>query len=634
MTRSSAEIVRLFRTRRNECSAAHARMKELDDIYENKVRVPLPELEQNERPAVTNWIKLAVDQLAMRVASVTPGIECPPMREGIKGSEENAILRRRALTAWWQENGVVDVQLSKRARWYVGYASAPAIVRPDLRRGIPVWELRDPRTAYPAENPDPAGVCPDDCIFAVKRRLGWITAKYPDKARALDFSADPNPDREFECIEYMDAEEHVLIALGDAQVSQSTSSFNRRGQTKAPDPPQYVELQRWPNLLGRCTAVIPRRISLNKPQGQFDDMIGLYKTQSRTMAMWILASDRAIFPDLWFIAKPGDQPQVLKRADGRAGKPGEVTGADMKEVVPSSAPQVMEMLQTIEQSMRETGGVPASFGGTMPSNIRTGKAGDQLMSNTVDFFVQEAQRVLGRALTAENSLAIDISRKYFGEEKKTFFITSGPDHGAVDYIPDRDFDSAVNIVAWPHAGADAASLSIQVGQLVGLNLMSKRTGREIHPFIDDAAREEERITVEALDQAVLQGIEQQIVTGQLGPLEALRIRALVLTGKKNLDEAYQQVHQEIQQQALQSQQGAQPQPGAMAGGGGPGGGPGAPPGGGGMPPGLAAPGVAAQLGTPGGNFPAGGGVPPPQPGMQDAANILSALRPRSVGAGK
>ena len=86
------------------------------------------------------------------------------------------------MAAWWQENHF-DLQLSKRARWFIGYASAPAVVRPDHRREIPVWEPRDTLSAYPAPTSDPLGLCPADCIFAVQRSLGWISSHFGKAAK-------------------------------------------------------------------------------------------------------------------------------------------------------------------------------------------------------------------------------------------------------------------------------------------------------------------------------------------------------------------------------------------------------------------------------------------------------------------
>ena len=176
MARTLEQIVALYRSRKSDCGPLRARAAEISQVYEGIVTVPLPELDEAKAPAIANWLTQGLDQMAMRVASVTPQVICPPLKPGFKQYEESAKIRRRAHMAWWQENHF-DLQLSKRARWFIGYASAPAVIRPDTRRGIPMWELRDPLSAYPAPNPDPAGLCPE-------------TASSPSSA---DWPGSPSP---------------------------------------------------------------------------------------------------------------------------------------------------------------------------------------------------------------------------------------------------------------------------------------------------------------------------------------------------------------------------------------------------------------------------------------------------------
>jgi hypothetical protein len=631
MPRSTQEIVSLYRSRKNDLGPLRARASDISQVYDGIVTVPLPELDEAKAPAIANWLTQGLDQMAMRVASVTPNVMCPALRPGFKGSEESAKTRRRAHMAWWQLNHF-DLQLSKRARWFIGYAAAPAVVRPDDKRGIPVWELRDPLSSYPAANPDPTGMCPEDCIFAVQRRLGWIASFYPKAARALDTNSSPNPDRLYECLEYIDGEEHVLIALGTSEPSRSKSFSQAGGRPSAGVP--FVELCRFPNRVERCTVVIPQRLSLNDPHGQFDQMPGLYRMQARAMALWLIATERAIFPDTWFVSRPNETVTVMQTPDGRAGVVGQVKGGDLKEMAAVSAPQVAQIIQLLERNQMTTASVPSDFGGEPNSAVRTGRAQENSMSATVDFWVQEAQKAFGYAFTEENKLAIKISREYFGDRQQYFYVNFGKVQGAANYTPNKDFDTDANIVAWPHAGTDVNSLVIGIGQRLGLGEMSKRTARILDPYIDDPDLEEDRVTAESLSQAMNMAISQAIASGQIGPLEVGRMYQLVLEEKESIYDAYNKVHQEVQQQAMAAQAAMQGPAGGAAGPGGPPGmGPGAggAPGAGGGPPGLMAPGVAAQLGLPaGGNVP-GGGVTAPTPSVDHMAQLMSALRPRNVG---
>ena len=636
MARSTQEIVSLYRSRKNDLGPLRARGSEISQVYDGIVTVALPELDEAKAPAIANWLTQGLDQMAMRVASVTPNILCPPLKPGFKGSEESARTRRRAHMAWWQQNHF-DLQLSKRARWFIGYAAAPAIVRPDDKRGIPVWELRDPLSAYPAPSADPLGLLPEDCIFAVQRRLGWIASHFPKAARALDTNSSPNPDRQYECLEYIDAEEHVLIALGSAEPARSKSFSTAGGRASAGVP--FCELARFPNRVERCTVVIPQRLSLNEPHGQFDQMPGLYRMQARAMALWLIATERAIFPDTWFVSRPNETVTVMQTPDGRAGIVGQVKGGDLKEMTAVSAPQVAQIIQMLERNQMTTASVPSDFGGEPNSAVRTGRAQENSMSATVDFWVQEAQKSFGYAFTEENKLAIKIAREYFGDRQQYFYVSFGKVQGAASYTPNKDFDTDANIVAWPHAGTDVNSLVIGIGQRLGLGEMSKRTARILDPYIDDPDLEEERVTAESLEAALMMSVNQSAATGQIGPLELGRIYQLVLQERQSIFDAINTVHQEIQQQALAAQAampGGAGQPGGAPGGPGAGGPPGggAPmggPGAAGGAPGLMAPGIAQQLGLPQAGNPPGGAVAAPPPSVDHMGQLMSALRPRNVG---
>lgn len=469
---------------------------------------------------------------------------------------------------------------------------------------------------------DPVGIHPPDCIFAVERSWRWINAKYPRAARALDPATNPNPDRLFDCLEYIDEDEHVLVAIGNPETAKSTKNWP--GGQQAPQGASFVELNRFPNRVGKCTVVIPTRISLDGSQGQFDQMPALYTMQARALALWIVASERTIFPDTWFVSRPNEQVSILQLPDGRGGIPGMVRGGDLKEVAAVSPPQVPELLEMIEQNQMKTAGVSPQFGGEGPSNVRTGRAMESNLSATVDYWVQEAQRCLGYAFRKENELAVEIAREYFGDTEKTFYVSFGKVNGSATYTPNKDFDSTANIVAWPHAGADVNSLVIGLGQRLGLKEISLRTARELDPYVDDPDLEEDRVTAESMEQAMLAAIEQAVVQGQVGPLEIGQMVQMISEEKKTLYEAYQAVHEKIQEQAQQAAEAMQQQQQA----GGAGGAPAAP---GGNAPGLSAPGVAAQLAGVGPQNPPGAGVPAPGPGVQHMSQLFSALRPRNNG---
>ena len=607
-------IISTYRSRQQHYAPARAKAAEIASTYDGYVTVPLPDMDMDQNAAVANLLTQGLDQLAMRIASVTPQVICPPVISGQRKSEDNARIRRLAVGWWWQENRYTR-KMRKRARWLIGYAAAPVVIRPDRKMGIPRWDIRNPLSSYPSPMPEADEICPDDCIFAIQMSWQDIYTKNPEAARALNISTSPNPDEMYEVLEYLDADEQVMVVVGKPNKPANTGY----GQKPQPQGAPYVVLERNPNLIGRCPVVVPTRLSLNDPRGQFDQMPALYRMQARAMALWLIGNERAIFPDTWFVSRPNETVTVLRTPDGRAGIPGEVRGGDLREVNVMPPPQVGQVIDLLERNQRVTAGISSDFGGEAPTNVRTGRAGEQLLKATVDFWMQEAQETLGLSGQEENRLAFATAKAYFGDSpRQSQHVYWKWAKGPVSYIPNVNFDSDVNEVAWPYAGSDANALAVRIGQKLGLQVMSKRTAQELDPDIDDPDREHDRIVSESMEQALLSSIDQAVAAGQIGPLEVARLYELVLEHKMSLFEAFQKVHEETQQLQAAAQPGAEP-------GAGPGG-PGQPPG----PPGLMAPGIQQQLGM-GPQNPPGGGVPTPTPSVGHMAQLLSDLRNRQAG---
>jgi hypothetical protein len=271
----------------------------------------------------------------------------------------------------------------------------------------------------------------------------------------------------------------------------------------------------------------------------------------------------------------------------------------------------MQMIGALEQSQRQQGGLPADFGGTSPTNVRTGKRGTDIVSAQIDFPIQESQTLLARSKEAENVIAIAMSKGYSGNKTVSFYVRKmNGVRGQVSYTPNDIFENDVNFVDYPHAGSDANQLAVLVGQLLGLELISEDTGRKLHPLIDDPFHEGELVVAESLQKQLLGAVAAQVEQGTLTAVDIAKLDLMLRQEKvATLADAVVKLHDEEQQR----QAGEQP--------------PGAPPGAGPeQMPGLAPP----QPGAPAGAaVPPGGGAPPtvgpPTPSEGNLAALLSSL---------
>jgi len=555
------EIVAIYASRQQGSDDAKSRMRNLRDYYNGDVIVPLPELNSDEQSAVANLLAQGLDQTAMRIASTRPDIYCPPTDPAKKRSRDNSEIRRKAIFGWW-EHSRMDLQIAKRARHLIGYATTITQIRFNPKTGCPEWHLRDPLTAYPATLLGVDDMRPRDVIFAYERPLGYLRTMYPEAARTFQGDSGAGDDQPIEMIEYVSDEEQVLIAMrGPVKTGLFATSTNS-------DENIVVELERAPNPLGECPVVCAGRISLDDAQGQFDGILGMYQMQARLMALEVIAVQKGVFPDTWLIGRPGETPQIVNPADGLTGEVGLVRGGDLRDMQMQPGYMTNPAIDRLERAQRLTAGIPPEFGGESTTNIRTGRRGDAVLSAVVDFPVQEAQRIMARSLQEENELAVTMSKKYAGNKGKSFYVTSKNAKGRVDYTPNDNFDSTDNVVIYSQAGADINNLVIGGGQRVGMGTMSKRSFMAIDPLVEDPEFEHDAVVAEQLEQALLVSIQQQASEGSIPPADLARIMELVSTNQLELAEAVEKANKEAQERQASTVDAAAPeaQPGlAMPG---------------------------------------------------------------------
>jgi hypothetical protein len=518
-------------------------MRHIRDHYNGDVIVPLPEIDSTEASAVANLLAQGLDQTAMRIASVTPDIVCPPEDESSKQAQKFAAIRRKALFGWWQ-NSRIDMQLAKRARHLIGYANTIVQIRFDQEKGCPTWHVRDPLTAYPSNLRGVTDMTPADCVFGYEKSYGWIRRQYPEAALRFAGGVSDAPldtDRPIELIEYVDHEEYVLVAVRNP--AESVGMYSRNSDTG----PVVAELERVPNLTGVCPVVVSQRISLDEPNGQFDGILGMYQQQAKLMALEVIAVQKGIFPDTWLIGRAGEQPNIINAANGLTGEVGVIRGGDLRDMQLQPGFMTNPAIDRLERAQRLTAGVPAEFGGESTSNIRTGRRGDAVLSAVVDFAVQESQRILARSLETENKIAIDMAKSYAGNKSKSFYVSMGKVKGKVDYVPNKHFTTDDNVVSYSHAGADINNLVIAGGQRLQMGTMSKESFMKIDPLVEDVEAERDAVTSEQLEQSLLAGLQQQAASGAIPPSDIARIIDLVKADKEELAGAVEKVQREAQE---------------------------------------------------------------------------------------
>jgi hypothetical protein len=602
------EIHQLYKERVVAQGPVLAQMRKVRDHANGDIVVPLNELDRNAVSSVASLLTQGLDQMSTRVASTMPMPYFPPLKDGQERSMNIARDRKKAMLSIWDMNRM-NMKMRRRSRHLLAYSSSPVIIKPDFKTLTPKWHVRNPLDTFPSFRDDPDDPVPDNVIFTYTKPAKWLMDNYAGQVIGKLRMGKLSYDQTFTILEYVCADEIVMAVIGTEKKDwQSGAEYQGN---------EIVELERIYNRTGMPLAVVPQRITLDRPRGQFDGMLNTYFTRARLQALTEIAIERGIFPDEYLVARPGENPEIMQVADGKLGQLGVVKGGDIQQYQINPGYKTDIALDRLERQERLEGAIPAEFGGESGSNIRTGRRGESILSATIDFRVQEAQSIFESSLKEEDKIAIAIERTYWGKEPKSFFL-SGFTGGKKDYTPEKLWETDHHFVSYPASGSDVNSLIVGLGQRLGTGLMSKESAREADPLIADPELERDRIVAEGIEAALLSSIQAQAAdpNGPYQPDDLAFIAEMVGTNKMGLPAAIQAAQKRAQErQATPAPMGA---PETMPGLAPPGMGaeqPMEPPtpggggiegllsqlGGGGMPPGMGGPpaGAAAPPGTPG-----------------------------------
>lgn len=499
------EIVAMADERLYALGSEFVRMRRIKEVMNCEIALPLPELHRSEEPAVANLALQGQDNLARRIASVDPTMFFPSMGQGSQAANDRARDRLRVTQGWHSDNHMKR-KLSKRARYFLSYATAPVCMMPNPTTGRPHWHIRDPLATLPATT-QYDDFTPPNVIFITTHTYGSLRERYPQQALAVqkpmgwDYQNDyANYNVEFDVYEYIDHDEVVMILRG----AKAPDGYPQYGLNGAP----AMLLHRAVNRVGRCLAVIPGRITLDAQLGHFDGIIGMYQTQAALMALTVVAQRRTVWPREWLVARPNETPQVISIPNPVMGEPGELEGGDLQVQNLDPSFRVLEVMDRLGESMQRDAGLPSEFGGVSGGdNVRTGRRGAQVMGAAINFTIAEAQDLFAEALVEENKLAIAIDKAYF-PKSKTYQIATRSYAGNVTYTPSKLWETDQHVVDWPLAGTDMQNLPIEGGQRVAMGTLSRQGFMEIDPMIKDATAEIQRMDREGVKQAWFSGLQQ------------------------------------------------------------------------------------------------------------------------------
>jgi hypothetical protein len=509
MSKSFDEIISLMRQRRTADAFLIQAMVENRDRYNGGVVVPMPDVSSipvANRPG-PNFFQEAVDGHARLANSVQAKIECPVKNPGSNRSEELASLRQGFLYGNWYESQL-ELKLGRAYRHLAAYGTQAMIVLPDEVLGRPDIQIRDPLTAYP-ELRAPDDIRPPlDCGFLFARSAQWLTEHYPDKVpHFLSGIVDKGWDTLWDVVEWIDEDDIVIGVMGPRFPAYSYADARPYGYNA-------LELGRWPNKAGMVPVVAPRRATLDMIMGQLTAMINYSDLYGRMLSLELVATEKAIFPDLAILSRTGDVPILVGGTwkDGRTGDVNLITNAAVEVIGKEPGPGTIPVLQMIDNHIRGGTGANAMMSGGN-SGMRTGAGVDALGDFAINPMVAESQAIMARTLVEVNKAVIAVAKGYFGSKTFTMPLGMSGSSKTVSVKPDRDLDSDVNVVYYEAPGADVNRFAVALTQLNATGIISRHTARQKHPMVDDADEEEQFVALEKLSDATMAAAANEIAQG-------------------------------------------------------------------------------------------------------------------------
>lgn len=573
------------------------RMIEVRDRNNGDVIVPVPESDDDLplHSLAPLLIADAIEQPALYAAQQPPSVIVPALEPGKPmgvRSIDFASRRRKAIYQAW-DNSWWELFIGRMYRHLNAYASSAVVVEPDFQRVGPRMTLRDPLMAYPEPKaPEDLGL-PCNVGFIQAHSLEWLHYNFPEtKARfprnAFVVSSSGEGEM-WDVVEWMDEDETVIGVLGPRDIFNSWVS----------EPIRWcMELRRFPNPLGRCPAVVPRRVTLDRIISQLSNLVGHADLIARLMYLDIRATEDSVMPSRYVLAKTGQNPRLVdgKWHEGYTGEVNLIVDADaVGELRATPDPNNKATMDRVERNLRVSSGLIPQTGGETYGALRTGRGIDALTGAALDPRTSELHHVAERYLGEVNELILLTYRKVWPSRK--FSVGAPADPERVEFVPDehieKDRDGKLyleNRVRYPMPGMDDITSTQVIGQMLGAQLLSQYHARRLHPHVPDPEGVERQLMVEQLQSMILASVGQRAVAGGIPPEDIAMLTDAVTRGVSITDAVI------LVQRAAQERQAAEPPPpgpGQMA----------APE----AMPGLANPGEGQEMGQPGGAAP----LPPP-----------------------
>lgn len=436
------------------------------------------------RPIVANMIDTYAKHAAAALSPL-PTITCSSASMASDAAKAFADKRTKIVNHYFRESRL-RAQMQQGADQFYTYGLLVTEAAPDFKKKIPAVFVEDSIGFYPVWDRYGRTV---EIAHEFDRRVVELAAEYPllrDRLTKTAFGVHgTGGNRTVRVVKHVDAKNITMFC---------------------PEMGGLV-LSRMVNPVGRCTYVATKKPGLDREiHGAFDDLIWVQIARHAMQMLVLQGVDEAVNAPL---AAPSDVTDVAVGPGAiiRSNNPQGIRRVNLD--VPREGWMGIDHLK---QEMQTGAITPEALGGSIDASVVTGRGVQELMAGYSQQVAMCQETLIGHYEQLAE-LCFEMDEKLWPDEKKTI---RGVAQGApyrTEYTPSKDLagDYTVDVSFGGIAGLDPNRALIYLLQMQGAGLTSKSYVRRNLPSEINAVEEEANIAVEALRDALLQGLS---ATGQ------------------------------------------------------------------------------------------------------------------------
>jgi len=511
-----------------EWADGQAEMSMLAEIYEGKLPESLKAFFPKNQPRhLINMVKLAWNDLATQIGRV-PEFRHDTLNDSDAELKRVGLLEKIAHSYLRDADPSAPMFMWQLAWWLIGVGRAVAIVKPDMERNRPIFDLKDPRTAYPRAKRMSGNAIMELADIIFKYEIPTKTAEAMGlRPRMVEVSRGfghqvtwEKPDKTT-IIEYVDDKRWTIVSDGGSVIDEE----HNLGMVPAHVFQSFAPNQEW-------------GLSLFKDQVSF--MVAI----SRLMTQKLAFGDQLVNPMIWVKGHEGKLrigPQTLNRLSPQ--------GA-MGIITPPQQLQVDQDIAILERFSRILNKNPESRSGEVQNRgtYTSAKTLEQL-SEAIDSTIGQYWDIIGVGMAYLLKVAYKMEETIWPNMEKSITGNLGGKRFRDKYIPKKDIKGRYFVRVDYGFGIGGYQGFLMHLQAKDAGVMPKRQAMEAMPGISDVDEALRQIELEGMDEAGMVNFQTQASQGGLDQVVWAKMRTRMAKKRIPLAEVILEYETELQAQA-------------------------------------------------------------------------------------